>query len=80
VDTKICLESYAEKQGKLVFPSPEKFAASAINTVGIASLATGYWPHEFQVSAKVLQLIITLTLKKKLIFIFLFFSSLWQWS
>lgn len=58
VDTKICLDSNAGKQVGLVFPSPETFAASAIATVGITSLATGYWPHEFQVSVIILYLFI----------------------
>ncbi|XP_059482173.1 hydroxysteroid dehydrogenase-like protein 1 [Neocloeon triangulifer] len=48
VNTRICSESNARKQLKLLFPTPEKFVKSAVATIGVASTTTGYWPHEIQ--------------------------------
>jgi len=49
VDTKICQNVNAGRKVSLMYPSPEKFAESAVATVGITGFATGYWPHELQV-------------------------------
>lgn len=33
----------------LFFPKPDIFANSAVATIGVAPVSTGYWPHEIQV-------------------------------
>ena len=35
----------------LAYPTPDRFVASALRTVGKETVTAGYWPHELEVTA-----------------------------